>query len=236
MRKFAVFDIDGTLIRWQLYHAVVDALGKKGILKKNSYSKILAYRMEWKQREDINAFEEYENILIDVYEEALPGIDVKLFDQLAQEVADRYKTQVYAYTRNLITNLKKQNYILLAISGSHTELVSHIARQYKFDDWVGTVYGRNGQYFTGNKTIASKNKRQILDRLIQKHNLSLNHSIGVGDSLSDVGFLEVVENPIAFNPNQQLYHQAKLQGWKIVIERKNVIFELENKNGQYILV
>src|SRR3546814_11785501 len=28
MKKFAVFDIDGTLIRWQLYHAVVETVAK----------------------------------------------------------------------------------------------------------------------------------------------------------------------------------------------------------------
>ena len=31
-RPFAVFDIDGTLIRWQLYHAVADDMAKQNII------------------------------------------------------------------------------------------------------------------------------------------------------------------------------------------------------------
>jgi phosphoserine phosphatase len=31
-KRFAVFDLDGTLVRWQLYHALVDRLAKKGYL------------------------------------------------------------------------------------------------------------------------------------------------------------------------------------------------------------
>jgi phosphoserine phosphatase len=38
--------------------------------------------------------------------------------------------------------------------------------------------------------------------------------------------LEAVENPIAFNPNQTLYNHAKKRGWEIVVERKDVIYEL----------
>ena len=39
-------------------------------------------------------------------------------------------------------------------------------------------------------------------------------------------FLEMVENPICFNPNEKLYTEAKRQGWKVVVERKDVIYEL----------
>lgn len=235
MRKFAVFDIDGTLIRWQLYHAVVDALGKRKLIPPQSYDQLLTARMGWKQRKHIDSFTKYEEILIKIYEEALPLVNTSLFDQVAQEVANRYKTQVYSYARDLIVKLKRRNYMLLAISGSHIELVQYVARQYGFDDWVGTVYTRDGQHFTGRKVLASKNKHLILNRLIKKHSLSLAGSIGVGDSMSDANFLEAVQTPIAFNPDRKLYQVAMQRGWKIVIERKNVIYTLENKDGHYIL-
>lgn len=235
MRRFAVFDIDGTLIRWQLYHAVVDALGKRKLIDPKSYDQLLAARMEWKQRKHVDSFARYEDILIRIYEEALPLIDVHMFDKIAQEVAERYKTQVYVFTRDLISSLKKQNYVLLAISGSHAELVQCVANQYGFDDWIGTQYIRSGRRFTGDKKIASKDKQRSLDKLIKKHRLSLSKSIGIGDSVSDVSFLEMVETPIAFNPSQQLFEMAYQRGWEIVIERKNVIYKLEKKDGHYIL-
>ncbi len=49
--------------------------------------------------------------------------------------------------------------------------------------------------------------------------------------------LEFVENPIAFNPEDTLFEKAKEQGWKIVIERKNVTYELAcGEVGQYCLI
>jgi phosphoserine phosphatase len=42
--------------------------------------------------------------------------------------------------------------------------------------------------------------------------------------------LSSVGNPIAFNPNDALAAHAKKYGWKIIVERKNVIYDLKNFN------
>src|SRR5437870_3036839 len=198
MNKFAVFDIDGTLIRWQLYHAIVDRLAKQDLLGPNAHDILHEVRMVWKRREHPEAFKQYEQALIDVYEAALPNLTTEKFDEVAEEVAREYKEQVYTYTRQLAHELKQKGYVLLAISGSHQELLRHIAKQYDFDEVVGTTYHRKKNVFTGKKYVASFDKRKVLENLIKKHGLSLDGSIGVGNSKSDVGFLEMVKCPIAF--------------------------------------
>jgi phosphoserine phosphatase len=42
-----------------------------------------------------------------------------------------------------------------------------------------------------------------------------------------VGFLELVRTPIAFNPNRSLFEVARRRGWPIVVERKDVIYNLQ---------
>lgn len=236
MKKFAVFDIDGTLIRWQLYHAIVDALANKKLLGQKAKKTLNEARMVWKRREYPDAFRGYERALIQVYEEALPRLTTEQFDTTVEEVAKEYKEQVYTYTRQLAKDLRARGYTLLAISGSHEELVGHIARQYGFDDWVGTRYVRKDNKFTGEKFVASKDKKAVLERLVNKHRLSFKDSIGVGDSKSDVAFLEMVDQPIAFNPDRELFDIARKNYWKIVIERKNVVYELNNKSSTYTLL
>jgi phosphoserine phosphatase len=54
----------------------------------------------------------------------------------------------------------------------------------------------------------------------------LEGSVGVGDTEGDISLLEAVELPICFNPNMKLFERAKLKDWKVVIERKDVIYEL----------
>lgn len=234
-RKFAVFDIDGTLIRWQLYHAVVDKLAGAGLLGKEAENKLHESRMKWKNREHSEAFAEYEHSLITIYESALLQIKSTEFDDMIDKVIEQYKDQVYTYTRDLVRDLNQKNYFLIAISGSHHELVERLAKYYQFDDWVGSQYERSGQGFSGKKFIASKDKRALLQHMIKKHNLSLKDSYAVGDSTSDAVMLEMVHNPIAFNPNKSLFDIAKSNNWPIVIERKNVVYELKPNEGKYLL-
>lgn len=234
-QKFAVFDIDGTLIRWQLYHAVVDRMAKRGLLGPGAHQAIHEARMVWKNREHPNAFRAYEAEVVKAYEAALPKISVTDFTEISGEIARQYKSQVYSYTRGLAKQLKQRGYVLLAISGSHQELVEQIGRQYGFDDCVGTQYLQKGGRFTGEQVFVASDKRSALKKLIKKHGLTLKDSYAVGDSESDAPLLDMVENPIAFNPNQALLDTARKKGWRIVIERKNVVYQLDKHGNVYQL-
>jgi HAD superfamily hydrolase (TIGR01490 family) len=235
LQPFAVFDIDGTLIRWQLYHAVVNKLAKKNLLGDEAYQQIADARMVWKTRAHSDAFKDYERQVVQLFDEAVTSLSVHDFASATKEVVEEYKDQVYTYTRDLIHNLKNQGYILLAISGSQHELVKTLAEHYGFDDAIGSVYAQKAGKFTGEKTVASEDKGQLLDELVAKYNLTYDGSYAVGDSASDAAMLAKVENPLAFNPDQNLYQLAKQHDWKIVIERKNVIYELAPDHGTYIL-
>mgnify|MGYP003441573474 FL=1 len=132
--------------------------------------------------------------------------------------------------------MKSEGYVLLAISGSHQEIVEQVAKYYGFDDAIGTTYTRSNKIFSGEKFIASSDKKSNLEKLVQKHNLDFVGSYAIGDSHSDAAMLELVENPIAFNPDKELFEVAKSKNWNVVIERKNMIYELEPHDGHYILV
>ena len=71
-----------------------------------------------------------------------------------------------------------------------------------------------------------ENKANIVRRAVEKENLTLDDSYGVGDTEGDIPMLELVANPIAFNPNIALYKHASRMGWKVVVERKDVIYNL----------
>ncbi len=234
-RPFAVFDIDGTLIRWQLYHAIAEALAKRGHIDAATHQKIKDARMVWKKRVHDEAFDTYQSELVIVYEKLLLDLSVKSFNEAVQVVFDEYKDQVYTYTRDLIKKLKADHYLLFAISGSQIEIVKMIANYYDFDDCVGTIYEHEEDRFTGAVTIHLGGKHVVLEELVEKHRASLKGSIAVGDGASDISMLEMVEMPIAFNPEKKLFDCAKDKGWKIVIERKNMVYELEKKDGKYIL-
>lgn len=236
-RPFAAFDIDGTVMRWQLYHALVDELVRQGHLDRTKFQKVRRARMTWKQRVNENSFRQYEMALIKLVDETLAGLALQDFEKACQNVMAEYRDQVYTYTRNLIQELKSQNYLLFAISASQVQIVSMFANYYDFDDYGGSEYEVKDGHFTGNKTLLMKNdiKPAFLRDLATKHGASYQGSLAVADSESDIPMLGVVEKPIAFNPTNALFNHALAQGWKIVIERKNVVYKLEPINGTYVL-
>lgn len=234
-KKFAVFDIDGTLIRWQLYHVMVDKLASRGVLGKDVKQQLRTARMAWKRRENAESFKSYERTIVSAYEDALQHLKTKDFDEMITGIIDEYKDQTYVYTRELLEQCKADGYFLLIISGSHHELIEQIGKYFGFDDWVGSQYARTSGAYSGEKQIPSSDKAAVLKELIGKHDLVYENSLGIGDSASDIAMLELVENPIAFNPDMILFKKAQQNGWPIVIERKNMIYKLEPSEGTYIL-
>ena len=98
-----------------------------------------------------------------------------------------------------------------------------------FDKIYGRIYEVDKQKrFTGKLLYLDfiSDKAEILKRAVEKEKLTLKGSVGVGDTESDIAFLKMVEKPICFNPNQKLYKYAKRAGWKIVVERKDVVYSL----------
>lgn len=236
-RPFAVFDIDGTIIRWQLYHAVADRLARDGHLDSKQYAEIRAARLVWKQRQQTSSYSDYEEALVEFFNQAVTDIKVELVMAACQEVIAKYKDQVYTYTRELIKQLKQQDYLLFAISASQDEMVRELADYYGFDDAGGSTYEiRDGRYTGKSSVLKSDLKPEFLKELVAKHGATWQGSIAVGDSESDIDMLSVVEQPIAFNPTRELFETAKREGWRVVIERKHMVYELEAKNGSYVLV
>lgn len=234
-RPFAVFDIDGTIIRWQLFHAIVDALGKQGELPAKDYKRLQDAMQQWETRTQEESFSAFEHRSVDIFTSILNGLEVATHTHAAQQMFEEHKDKVYRYTRALIKELKAKNYVLFAISGSPTEAVKPFAQYYGFDDFAASQYKHNGKTYTGEVVSFVGKKDKALKELVQKHSLDFAGSIGVGDSEGDIAMLELVENPIAFNPSKKLFAHAKSQAWHIIVERKNVVYELSEQDGVYVL-
>src|SRR5665213_3920974 len=207
-RSFAVFDIDGTIIRWQLYHALTDELARRGHLDPIQFQKVREARMNWKKRTD--SFTTYEQTLVNLIRVAIIGISVDDLEQACRSVLAEYKDQVYIYTRDLIKELQAKNYLLFAISASQSEIVGMLADYYGFDDFGGSEYETKDGYFTGKSSVLLSERKPIyLKQLVKKHGAVQTDSIAVGDSESDIPMLSFVEQPIAFNPTQTLFEHAR---------------------------
>lgn len=238
MKKFAVFDIDGTLFRWQLFHEIVFELIACGCIPKEAKQAIDEKMQLWRNRSHRHAFKDYEMAVVGAFAPYVAGLKTSDIEAAADKILARSGTEVYTYTRNLIEELRSQSYTLIAISGSQDEVVQRFAKLWKFDIALGQVHDVADEKYTGsipgNKLLVEQ-KGELLKQIVEKNDLSWKESVAVGDSLSDAQMLELVERPIAFNPNDLLFEIAQQNNWPVVVERKNMIYELESKNGTYLL-
>ncbi len=234
-RKFAAFDIDGTIARSALFFQIVDELIAAGHLPAEARVELDEKYERYRRREHQGAFYDYSEASVSILVNNMTKVRVTDYQRAVDAVVTRSGSYIYTYTRDLIRSLKKQGYFLIALSGSEMYSVQQFAKAYNFDVAIGEVYHEKDGYFTGQVDMVVHKKDVHLKRLITKHDLTLKGSIAVGDTKGDIQMLEVVEHPIAFNPEQMLYQTAKQNGWKIVVERKNVIYELLASDGTYQL-
>lgn len=235
MRSFAVFDIDGTLIRWQLFHAIAHSLGKYGYMPPDAHERIKKARLAWKRRTTDTGFASYEHVLVSEYLAALKNITPEEYQKVIADVFEEYKDQTFTYTRDLLHQLKAQNYFLIAISGSQQEVIEKIANHYGFDAVVGAQQEVIEGRFSGKVDTPIFQKAKILETLIAEHNLNTKDSYAIGDSASDAPMLALVDHPIAFNPDKKFFAIANEHGWKVVLERKNMVFELQKQKNGYTM-
>lgn len=233
-RRFAVFDIDGTLYRWQFFHELVHELASTGVLTANILETIDNQFHAWRNG-DIS-FDDYEMTVVTIFQDFLTHIPIDAYDKACRTVVERSQHKLYYYPRQLVKKLQAEGYALIALSGSQQEMVEIFGKKYGFDLAIGALYERRGNQFTG-KVLRSiyGRKGDIVRGLIEEYKLDTSSSVAIGDSDGDAGLLEVVTNPIAFNPASGLLERAKQEGWSIVIERKNMAYRLEKRGADIIL-
>ncbi len=227
MQKVAFFDIDGTVFRSSLLIQLVEALIVAEVFPKQVEKEFMAAHQSWRNRE--GTYEKYIAKVIDVYVRNIKGVHYGVLADIGRAVVAEQSKYVYRYTRDLIQDLKKENYYIVAISQSPKTILDEFCKTYGFDKVYGRIYEIGPQdMFTGETVDVHliENKATIVRRVFEIEDVTKERSIGVGDTEGDISLLDLVNIPICFNPNKQLYTYATRMDWKIVVERKDVIYEL----------
>lgn len=226
-RRVAVFDVDGTIFRSSLLIQLVDKLIERGAFPADAQKVYEKEHMKWLDRE--GDYQEYIEAVVRTFRAHLKGVHYGDLADAAKEMVDEQWKRTYRYTRDLIKELKGKGYFLLAVSHSPKTVLDKFCPKIGFNKSYGLVYELGPQdLFTG-KILDEHliyNKANVVKRALEKEGLTLAHSIGVGDTESDISFLDMVAKPICFNPNMKLYRHAKRMGWDTVVERKDVVYKL----------
>lgn len=227
-QPIAVFDIDGTIFRSSLLIEITNALIKAGLFPAKAADAYSREYRGWLNR--TGSYQTYLDRVVAVYIKYVTGLPAEEVRRTAATVIGDMSSQTYRYTRDLLTQLGK-THILLAISGSPSELVELFAKHYGFTDYSASEYEILNGMYTGVNQAGNVNKNQKLAAMVKKHGATMKGSIAVGDTEGDLSLLEAVEHPIAFNPSSDLFAEAVKRDWQIVVERKDVIYHYQHGRG-----
>jgi HAD superfamily hydrolase (TIGR01490 family) len=223
----AVFDVDGTLFRRGLLPALTRRLVNEGVFSERVREELSRDYYAWVERR--GSYDTYDRLVMELFLRELKGVSVVQLQRCARAEVEAHGRRLHMYTRDMARRLQQTGYQLIAISGSPQEILDLFLKPLGFDRSWGTVLAQDAQRcYTGDVLHDPfKNKRQVLEKFLEDADVGLGGSVGMGDTLSDVGFLSLVQTPIAFNPNRSLFEVAQQRGWPIVIERKDVIYNLQ---------
>ena len=228
MRPVAFFDIDGTVFRSSLLIEIVEQFINEEIFPPEAALEFESELQEWRSRE--GRYQDYIDAVVRTFLKYVKGVHYSSLANIGEHVVVEQSKYVYRYTRDLIKELKREGYYIVAISQSPKTVLDEFCEQYGFDKVYGRFYEIGPQdKFTGEVIDEHliQNKASIVNRVFERNpQLSREKSLAVGDTEGDIPLLESVATPICFNPNSLLYSYAKREGWKVVVERKDVIYHL----------
>jgi len=223
-KPLAFFDIDGTFIRSSLLIELCRNLVRHGVFPALVDRELEEPRVAWEERH--RNYYPYIMAAVEVFYRYLAGCRVEHVAYVGELTAKEQHHRVYVYTRGLIERLRA-THILVAISGSPEAVVLPFVKLWNFDHVYASTAEIIDGIYNGKRLVkpTEDGKQHFVAKLLEAiPHATLTGSMGVGDTESDIPFLEMVETPIAFNPNETLGIVAEERGWRIIVERKDAIW------------
>jgi HAD superfamily hydrolase (TIGR01490 family) len=114
----------------------------------------------------------------------------------------------------------QNGFLTLLVSGTPTQLLKHLAIKIGADHAIGTDLEVHDDRYTGRSSGPScigDNKVSLTQAYIKHHGIKIDYdtSYAYADSISDLHLLEMVGNPVATYPDEQLRTLAQERNWQI---------------------
>ena len=130
-KKVAIFDIDGTIFRSSLVIELLEELIDRGLFPLSAREVYRGLREKWLDRK--GDYESYVEAVVIAYMHHIKGLFYGDLVEAAEHVILKQKNRVYRYTRDLLKELKKDGYYLLAISQSPKTILDLFCKEMGFD-------------------------------------------------------------------------------------------------------
>ncbi len=222
-RGVCFVDIDGTLVRGQLWVLFITELVYEGLLPRIVLTAAEGPRRAWIER--TGPFSAYVEALLKSFKsnKHMKGVAVADVQVVARRVVERYGNHLHVFPRQLILAAQDIGMVTAMITGTPTEVVRILAPTLGVTDFLGTEWPEvDGAYTWDPPKEWCVEKGNACCIIAKRNRCALQDSVAIGDTSGDILMLKEVGVPICFNPDQKLLSWAREHRVLIVLERKDV--------------
>ncbi len=203
--KAAVFDLDGTLIKYSAERRFLPW----AVLKGNFCPlRMIPYIIRSLRDRDFFSSKIYYR-----------GLKREKLEKMAGHFfsPERVKKMVFKEAFEEIERKKQEGYQLILITGAPQFLAERFS-VLGFSEIIGSIIEEKDGILTGEllEYPPGKRKGKILEEISSREGINLRESYGYGNGFGDRYFLEKVGHPVAVNPSRRLKKYALSKGWPVV--------------------
>lgn len=213
--RLALFDLDNTLLAGDSDHGWGEYLCYRGILDEVRYKKRNdEFHADYQAgRLDVEAYQNF-------CQEILGRTDMRTLAQWHREfMCDVIEPIVLPKAEALLDEHRKAGDKLVIITATNRFITEPIAERLGVDTLLATECGMQGGHYTGKVTgipCFQQGKVTRLEQWLAETGMTLDDSCFYSDSCNDLPLLEVVDHPVAVDPDERLRKTAKQRDWQII--------------------
>ena len=213
--NLAIFDLDNTLLSGDSDYAWSEFLVDRGIVDKNYHSRTNAAHLA-----DYNAGKLNIDKFLTFQLEPLKNNPRSILEEIRSHFLEVIiKPMISDKARALVRRHREQGHTLMIITATNRFITAPIADEFGIELLIATEVEEIDGQFTGRTydtpSFGEGKVRRLNDWLVER-NETLAGSWFYSDSHNDLPLLEVVDHPVALNPDDTLREEAQLRKWKIV--------------------
>lgn len=216
-RAAAFFDVDGTLVRGQLFMPMIRPLFRWGYLRPRHLAKTVyrtaAYRMGLIRQTDIDR----------MWEETLEFVKGKRRDDIERVLAQAFEhagtRAVRPAARFLVGEHRRLGHEVYLATSQTEEASKPLAALLQMDGLVATRMETNDGVYTGRFVEGycyGERKADQVERFCKESGIDLSASWFYTDAAVDLPLLERVGHPVAVNPDKALAAAARHRRWRVL--------------------
>jgi HAD superfamily hydrolase (TIGR01490 family) len=211
----ALFDLDNTLLSCDSDYEWGSFLVRKNLVDGEVY-----------ERENLRFYEQYKQGRLDIYKfsafsfQPLAEHSMEFLHTLHDEFMDTViRPHMGDAARFLVEGHRLQGHTLMVITATNSFITRPIVQAFGIDHLLATEpMTAAGRYTTKIEGIPcfQEGKVQRLNLWLKQNNQNLDGSFFYSDSANDLPLLELVDHPVAVDPDDKLARIAGKKAWKII--------------------